>query len=167
MKSVFYRSSVNTKLLKLKFTKWYNRIWLSIFWKSKHYLVHRLVATAFIINPDNKKTVNHIDWNKLNNIVSNLEWNTSSENMKHSFESWLRTTTENNILKKNNPSKGKFWKASHLSKKINQYTKDWEFIQEFGSLIDAEVDTSVSFKNISSCCTWKSKTAGWFIWKFK
>lgn len=61
--------------------------------EKKTFLVHRLVALAFIPNPDNKAEVNHIDGDRLNNDVSNLEWVTREENMKHAHSLKLRDNT--------------------------------------------------------------------------
>lgn len=63
--------------------KEYNVVWLGKYGTEKY--VHKLVAEAFIPNPENKTQVNHIDGDKLNNHVSNLEWATPSENTKHAY----------------------------------------------------------------------------------
>lgn len=59
---------------------------------SKTTLIHRIVATAFIPNPDNFSEVNHKDGNKRNNSISNLEWVTRSENQAHAYKLGLKST---------------------------------------------------------------------------
>jgi 16S rRNA A1518/A1519 N6-dimethyltransferase RsmA/KsgA/DIM1 with predicted DNA glycosylase/AP lyase activity len=67
--------------------KGYLRVYLSVKSKKHTKTVHRIVAESFIPNPENKKTVNHINSKKEDNSVSNLEWMTNLENMNHAFES--------------------------------------------------------------------------------
>ena len=72
----------------------YKEVRLTINKKGKMFLVHRLVADAFIPNPDNKETVNHKDGDKANNRVENLEWATINENIAHAFRTGLREFPE-------------------------------------------------------------------------
>ena len=75
----------------------YFLIWLYKDNVDKAFLVHRLVAIAYVSNPDNKEFVNHIDGNKLNNCKSNLEWVTKSENALHAIATGLRVYPESVI----------------------------------------------------------------------
>lgn len=83
-------TKVKGKLIKTRISKnEYVMATLSSKGKTRHFYVHRLVAETFIPNPENKREVNRIDTNKLNNDVSNLEWVTSSENKIHAHANWL------------------------------------------------------------------------------
>lgn len=81
IKSLHYRNSNNEKIMSPKLIgRGYLSIGLRNKSKKKNFLIHRLVANAFIPNPDNLQQVNHKDENKLNNCVDNLEWCNNSYN---------------------------------------------------------------------------------------
>lgn len=76
--------------------------------KANTCLVHRLVAEAFIPNPENKPEVNHIDGNKQNNCISNLEWVTRGENVRHSIETGLKIKITDEVILQRKISGEKF-----------------------------------------------------------
>jgi hypothetical protein len=78
-------SDKGIRILKPDLAKGYLRVTLSKNNSQKRFMIHRLVAESFLPKINNKKYVNHIDGNKLNNDISNLEWCTASENEKHSY----------------------------------------------------------------------------------
>lgn len=138
---------------------WYIRVWIILDKKQRFKTVHRLVAEAFIPNPDNKPQVNHINWIRDDNRVENLEWCTASENLLHSFRKLWRRWQKNMLWK--------FWKLNPNSKVIIQYSLDWTFIKEWECMADIERKLLLDQWNISRCCNWRYKHIGWFIWKFK
>ncbi len=134
----------NLKILKPHVTnRGYLRIALCVNKVSKKYTVHRLVALSFIPNPKNKEYVNHIDGDKLNNCVNNLEWATHNENETHAF---------NNNLKQR--------------KTVVQYDMNNNKLNEFTSAYAASLSTKIARSSIFECCNGKLNTAGNYIWKF-
>lgn len=128
--------------------------------------VHRLVATHFIQNEKNKEEVNHIDGNKENNSVSNLEWCTRKENMIHAYKLGLETS----------PMKGKFGLENKRSKQVLQIDENGRFIalHNSGLLASREIKEKYNIKgtidtigkNISKCCNGSRVTAYGFAWRF-
>ena len=91
-----YGNVINTKrgnYIKPHFDGKYYTARLTINNVTKGFKVHRLVAMSFIPNPEGKAEVNHIDGNKANNKVSNLEWTTPSENCRHAALTGLKPKT--------------------------------------------------------------------------
>ena len=115
--------------------------------KQKYLFLHRIIATTFIDNPEGKPCVNHIDENKLNNDLSNLEWCTVKENNIHG----TRTKRV----------------AEKLSQKVIQLDLNDNVLNEFESMKQAERETGIPNGSISSCCNGKLKSAGGYKWRRK
>jgi len=89
----------------------------------KYFTIHRLIGRVFIINKENKSQINHKDGNKKNNILSNLEWVTQSENQKHAFKIGLNKSNMKNKTGKLHPNS-----KSVLQLKDNKIIKVWESV---------------------------------------
>lgn len=126
----------------------YRYITFSIKQKRKNYYIHRLVANAFISNIENKPSINHIDSNRSNNNVSNLEWVTVKENVAH--------CKENGRAKYN-------WHP------VLQFTLDGNFIKEYASTVEAAKHIGCTSELIQMAANKNNslKTAKGFIWKYK
>lgn len=122
-----------------------------VFVRRKGKYVHRLVAEAFLPNPENKPEVDHISCNRLDCRVHNLRWVTRHENV-------MNPITRRNLSKAmtNGP----------CAKKIYQYTIDGELIREWPSLMEVGRELGYSIGNISECCLGKRKSAYGFIWSY-
>ncbi len=162
VKSLNYQKTKQEKILKTLFCNWYGRVRLPISINKKISLVHRLVAQAFIPNPENKPQVNHINWIKSDNRVDNLEWVTISENAIHNHKIlWYKT-----YYSYNHPTKWKKLLNPCFTKKVNQYDLEWNFIKTWNSIINIKRELNINNSDIWECCKWRRKTAWWFIWKY-
>jgi hypothetical protein len=112
---------------------------------SEKYALHRLVAETFIPNLENKPIPNHIDGNKMNNSVSNLEWATYSENNLHNYKIGL--------------NKGH-------QRKIIQYDLEMNEIKKFDKILDASKELNICYSSIKAVLYKKQNTAGGFIFRY-
>ena len=128
----------------------YNACYVHLFdmnGKSTNHTVHRLVAKAFIPNPNNLSDVNHKDENRTNNNVENLEWMSHVDNCNYG--------TRNERL------------SEKLGKPVEQLTLDGHHFAFYQSASDASRQTGIGRKNINECLYLRSKSAGGYRWKYK
>jgi len=111
----------------------------------KKYALHRLVALMYIKNLENKPFVNHIDGNKINNKVENLEWVTCSENNIHNYKAGL---------------------IKGHTRKIIQYDLEMKEIKQFDKIKDASLELNISLSCIKDVLKRKQKSTKGFIFKY-
>ena len=148
VKSLNYNRTGTEKILKPQNnTLGYLHVVLCKDGHTKQLLVHRLVAEAFIQNPNNLDTVNHKDEVKTNNVASNLEWMSQKDNINYG-------------------SRNKRVREA-LSKQVQMFDKKTgELLATFPSTIEAWRITGIAKQNISACCNGKRKSTGGYIWRY-
>ena len=121
--------------------------------KPKRHNIHRLVAIAFIENEHNYPCVNHIDENKANNCIENLEWCTADYNMKHGTMS-------------DRLSKNRGHDSRRAGRKVVQMDTRGRVIKVWASISQASKETGTAKTSIQECCNGIHKTANQYIWTY-
>ena len=114
------KSLRSNKLLKPALDRGYSYVVLCVKMKSKKYKIHRLIAIHFIPNYHNKPHINHIDGNKRNNDISNLEWCTNDENRKHAAAIGLMVRGSKHYFAKLTEDNVRYIKKAYANKEISQ-----------------------------------------------
>lgn len=163
MRSLFrYKKQLKPNITKLG----YQSVELFKNGKSKRLSIHRLVAGAFIVNPDNLPQVNHRDETPSNNCAENLEWCTAKYNMNYGTGAktrHLKIDYSKPCYAENARINGKI-----VSRPVVQLSKTGEFLQRFESGKEAHKATHINHSHILECCNGKTyKTVGGYVWKYE
>lgn len=125
----------------------------------KNKTMHRLVADAFIPNPDNKKEINHLDGDRTNYRIENLERCSRKENAQHAHKTGLMKPVITAAMR--------LASLKAKSKAVLQFSLDDIFIAEHCSQAEAQRVTKIHQNSISETCRGKRNHAGKFKWRFK
>lgn len=120
--------------------------------KTRRFMIHRLVAMAFIPNPENKPQINHKNGVRNDNRLVNIEWATAKEDAWHRFN-----------VNKFKPKSG--WQHK-LSKPVSQYDKDLNHIADYGGASEAARLTNGNQASITACCNGKCHSSGGYFWAY-
>lgn len=131
---------------------------------SKRFLIHRLVANAFIPNPQNLPQINHKDENPQNNHVDNLEWCTARYNMnygmgaktRHSKIDYTKPCFRENAIRN----------GKKVARPVSMFSLDGQFIRTYESAAEASRQTGIHVTNISRAVKTKYN-AGGYAWKYE
>lgn len=131
-------------------------------WKDnvyKHKYIHRLVAEAFIPNPENKPCIDHVNCERSDNRIENLKWCTYTENLTNPITKQRNADTHREIYQgSNNPNFGNRGKLNPLSKPILQKDLNGNIIKLWWSASDAEREGGFDASTITKCCKGKKLT---------
>ena len=145
--TIAYRPTKGKVLTAQKIHGGYLGVLFKVQGKTEMKLVHRLVANAFVPNPQNLETVNHIDEDKTNNRADNLEWMSRADNVRYGTGSQRKRTP---------------------MRKVEQLTIDGQHVAYFDSIKEASEATGVHTRHIGGCCRneYGAKTAGGYRWRY-
>ena len=132
--------------------KGYLRVYLYKNGIRKAFSAHRLIATMFVPNPENKPEVNHKKGIKGDIRASQLEWTTTQENVRHRFD----------VLGQKQPSGA----DSKFSKPVEKLSLDGRILNTYPSTVAARKD-GIDAKALHKCLHGKIESARGFIWRFK
>ena len=174
VKSLNYNKTKQEQILKQVTTKYgYKQVGLCKNGTPKMLYVHRLVASAFIPNPNNYPFINHKDEVKTNNHVDNLEWCTAQYNNNYGTrnEKVSKALSGENChlfgkFGKEHPMYGKLGKEHPNSKQIIQLTLDNEVVRTFDSTMDVERELGFNHAHISKCCKGRYKSSYGYKWAY-
>ena len=171
IRSLNYRHTNTIKNLSLSLNKdGYVQVKLWKNCKGKVLAVHRLVAEAFVPNPNNKPQIDHINTDKTNNTVflnedgsvnyekTNLRWVTKKENINNPLT--IKHLSETKIGNEN---------AKSIYRAVLQYTKDGKLIKEWTSMNSAARELKISRSGICDCCNGRNRCKSYvgYVWRYK